>query len=95
MDQAVAIMNSLPKVDNIDPSNFPFQSQSFNSTARNLYLMDLKSVTLHLLVEQLGLTEPERYTWTLHDRFTVGPQLPCRPQGIWWSSEILTPSLRR
>ena len=75
VNQAVAIMNSLPKVDNIDPSTYPFQSQSFNPTARNLYLMDLKSTTLHLLVEQLGLTEPERYTWTLHDR-SVGPNCP-------------------
>jgi hypothetical protein len=67
-DQAFAIMNSLPNVDNIDLSLFPFQSQHFNSTAQGLYLTDLKSTTLHLLVEQLGLTEPERYTWTLHDR---------------------------
>jgi hypothetical protein len=68
VDQAFAIMNSLTNVDNIDLSQFPFQSQSFNYTAQGLYLTDLKSVTLHLLVEQMGLTEPERYTWTLHDR---------------------------
>ncbi len=68
VNQAFAIMNSLPKVDNINPSQYPFQSQSFNYKAQGLYLTDLKSVTLHLLVEQLGLTEPERYTWTLHDR---------------------------
>ena len=38
----------------------------------------LKSVTLHLLVEQMGLTEPERYTWTLHDRSTIpGSNLTC------------------
>ena len=51
-----------------DLHEFPFQSQTFNYQAQNLYLTDLKSMTLHLLVEQLGLTEPERYTWTLHDR---------------------------
>src|ERR1039458_6689248 len=39
--------------------------------------LDLKSTTLHLLVEQLGLTEPERYTWTLHDRYTAPGPLPC------------------
>jgi hypothetical protein len=68
VDQAFAIMNSLTNMDNLDLSQFPFQSQSFNYTAQGLYLTDLKSVTLHLLVEQMGLTEPERYTWTLHDR---------------------------
>lgn len=77
VDQAFAIMNSLTNVDNIDLSQFPFQSQSFNYTAQGLYLTDLKSVTLHLLVEQLGLTEPERYTWTLHDRYTAPGSLPC------------------
>jgi hypothetical protein len=74
-DQAFAIMNGLPSADNIDPSQFPFQSQTFNYQAMGAYLTDLKSVTLHLLVEQLGLTEPERYTWTLHER-DVGPKCP-------------------
>ena len=80
VDRAFAIMNSLNNVDSYssDLHEFPFQSQSFNYTAQNLYLTDLKSVMLHLLVEQLGLTEPERYTWTLHDRYTIpGITLPC------------------
>ena len=70
VDQAFAIMNSLTNVDSYSASlsEFPLQSQSFNSTAQALYLTDIKSVTLHLLVEQLGLAEPERYTWVLHDR---------------------------
>ncbi len=75
-DQAFAIMNQFftnyPNgVDgySADLSEFPFNSQHFNPTAQNLYLTDLKSVTLHLLVEQMGLAEPERYTWTLHDRY--------------------------
>ena len=75
-DQAFAIMNNFftnhpTGVDGYSPNltEFPFNSQSFNGTAVGLYLTDLKSVTLHLLVEQMGLTEPERYTWTLEDRF--------------------------
>ena len=95
VDQAFAIMNGLTNVDSYssDLHEFPFQSQSFNHTAQDLYLTDLKSVTLHLLVEQLGLTEPERYTWTLHDRYAApGSSCPVRKTwGIWWSSEILTP----
>ena len=77
VDEAFGIMNGLPNADDIDPSQFPFQSQTFNYQARGAYLTDLKSVTLHLLVEQLGLTEPERYTWTLHERFTAAGSLPC------------------
>jgi hypothetical protein len=76
-DQAFAIMNGLPDADSLDPSQFPFQSQTFNYQAMGAYLTDLKSVTLHLLVEQMGLTEPERYAWTLHERFTAAGPLPC------------------
>jgi hypothetical protein len=80
VDQAFAIMNSLNNVDSYssDLHEFPFSSQSISPTAQNLYLTDLKSVALHLLVEQLGLTEPERYTWTLHNRYAApGSTLPC------------------
>jgi hypothetical protein len=80
VDQAFAIMNSLTNVDSYssDLHEFPFQSQTVNYKAAGLYLTDIKSVALHLLVEQLGLTEPERYTWTLHDRYAkiVGVSCP-------------------
>ena len=64
-------MNSLTNVDSYSASlsEFPLQSQHINDLATALFLTDMKSVTLHLLVEQLGLAEPERFTWTLHDRF--------------------------
>jgi hypothetical protein len=78
VDQAFAIMNSVANVDSYssDLHEFPFQSQTFSYKAQNLYLTDLKSVALHLLVEQLGLTEPERYAWTLHDRY-IPPGTVC------------------
>lgn len=71
-DAAFAIMNSLTNVSFYSQTltaEFPNNSQAFNPMAQALYLLDLKSVTLHLIVEQLGLAEPERYTWTIHDRF--------------------------
>ena len=39
-----------------------------------LHLLDLKSVVLTLILEELGLTEPDRYIWTLRDR--VCPACP-------------------
>ena len=48
---------------------FPFDSQSINYTAESLGLTDIKSVALYLMVEEMGLAEPERYAWGLHDRF--------------------------
>jgi len=85
-DQAFTIMNNVfnaypSGVDGYTPNltEFPFNSQDFNGTAQGYYLTDLKSVILHLLVEQMGLAEPERYTWTLHDRVVFSP--PGCPTG--------------
>lgn len=77
VDSAMAIMNntftnnSRMSLDGYSSNlvEFPFDSQSFNYTAEELGLTDLKSVTLGAMVEQMGLAEPERYTWTLHDRY--------------------------
>jgi hypothetical protein len=51
-----------------DLSEYPPESLHINYEAQSLALTDLKSVTLHALVEQLGLAEPERFTWTLAER---------------------------
>lgn len=52
-----------------DLTDFPLESQQLNYTAQALGLFDMRSATLELLVEQMGLAEPERYAWTLHDRY--------------------------
>jgi hypothetical protein len=78
VDQAMAIMNSLTNVSQYTPNllEFPLQAQRINYEAQNLALTDLKSIALHLMVEQMGLAQPERYTWTLHDRQVITPP-PC------------------
>ena len=77
-DSAAATLNALTNVDSYSPdlSEFPLQSMHSNPQATALYLTDLKSATLHLLVEQLGLAQPERYTWTLHERYLI-PGTTC------------------
>lgn len=76
-DAAFAVMNSLTNVSSYsqDLTEFPLNSQRFNYTAQSLYLTDIKSVTLHLLLEQMGLASPERFTWTLAER-VVPPGCP-------------------
>lgn len=68
VDAAYALMNTVPSADSINLSLFPDQTLQYNYTAMADFLTDIKSVTLHLLVEQLGLADPERFVWTLHDR---------------------------
>jgi hypothetical protein len=80
-DAAFAIMNSVMGTNDLSSytpalDEFPFDSQAYNALAEGLFLTDLKSSVLHLLVEQMGLAQPERYVWTLHDRLP-GNGSPC------------------
>ena len=91
VDQAMAVLNSAftnnPQtgqyltngVDGFSPGllEYPLQSQSQNYRATALGLLDLKSQTLAVMMEQLGLADAIRYTWVLHNRYNVPNARPC------------------
>jgi hypothetical protein len=81
VDKAFAIMNSLTNVSSYSANltEFPLESMRFNPTAGALQLMDVKSTVLHLIVEQLGLADAIRFTWTIHDR-VAGANCPIGNQ---------------
>jgi hypothetical protein len=94
IDQAFDILNNaftnnptgvINGLDGYSPSlsEFPLNSQSINYSAQGAGLTDLKSHTLPLLIEQLGLANPVRYTWTLHQRYlpTFASGAPTSCQG--------------
>jgi hypothetical protein len=61
-------------------SEFPLNSEGVNYSAQVLNLQDVKSFALFSMVEQLGLADAIRYTWTLHTRF-VPVGAVCNPPG--------------
>ena len=75
---AFYILNScLSNVDTNQLTDFPLNSQAINFEASALGLVDLKSLTLGAMVEQMGLADPVRFAWTLHDRkLPTGAQCP-------------------
>jgi hypothetical protein len=77
IDKATAILNSLSKVSSYSSnlSEFPQEATRFNFRAQALGLTDLSSTALHILIENMGLAEPERYTWTLRSRIPA-PSCP-------------------
>jgi len=79
VDGTFTILNNLTNVSSYSASlsEFPLDSRHINYQAQALGVLDLKSATLGLMMEQLGLADPVRYTWTLHDRFHVSPGPPC------------------
>lgn len=78
VEKAFAVFNGLTNVSSYSPSltEFPMEAQRFNYQAQTLFLTDLKSTTMSLIMEQLGAAQPERYIWTLHARWHVGTP-PC------------------
>jgi len=81
VDAAFAILNNLTNVDSYSPnlSEFSLETRHLNYQAQALGLYDLKSWALGILVEQMGLCDPVRYDWALHDRVHIspGPQCPA------------------
>jgi hypothetical protein len=76
VDSAFRILNDLPPASQMDINDFPLDEIRFNYTAAALHLYDLKSAALELLIGRLGLTDPERWTWTLRDR-ALQPGASC------------------
>ena len=69
VEQAIEIINNLPKASEANLGEFSFDTLRVNAPAKTLSLLDLKSVALSQMVFWLGLSEPERYVHTLraHD----------------------------
>jgi hypothetical protein len=61
-------------------SEFPLSTININYQAQALGMFDLKSITLGMLMEQMGLADPVRYDWTLHNRYEE-PNTTC-PVGM-------------
>lgn len=70
VEAAFKVFNDLPNVSSFSDqlNEFPKATARVNFTAQRLSLLDLKSITMGLILEQLGLTAPERYVWTIRQR---------------------------
>jgi hypothetical protein len=78
VEQAIAILNDVTNVSlySSQLTEFPFDSTRFNFRAAALFLLDMKSQTLSLMLEELGLASSERWTWCLRGREVFTPP-PC------------------
>lgn len=72
VEQAIGILNALPPASQMSATltEFPLDVKSQNGTAATLGLTDVKSYTLAILLEQMGLANPERFVWNLRTRET-------------------------
>jgi hypothetical protein len=72
--KAFDILNALPPCTTMsaDLSEFPLEgTREVNNLAQSLGMRDIKSRVLALMMEQLGLANPQRFVWGLRSRFIL------------------------
>jgi hypothetical protein len=76
VEQAIATLNAIPPAGELsqDLTEYPLSSLRYNATADTRHVLDLESFSLSLLLEQMGLANPERFVWGLRNR--TGSHVP-------------------
>jgi hypothetical protein len=65
VESAIQVLNDLPAASEMVLTNYPLATQGINFTAQAQGLFDLKSMTLSLLLAQMGLAQPTRNVYVL------------------------------
>lgn len=73
VEAAIKIFNDLPSASDMSPTlaEWPLETGRFNYTAQELRIIDIKSLVLSCLLEQMGLACPERYAFTIFQRIPL------------------------
>jgi hypothetical protein len=69
IDKAFKMINEVPSASSVDLNDFTLTSQRVNHRAAALGLVDLKSYTLSLMMQEMGLGDPVRFVYTLRSRW--------------------------
>ena len=72
VESAIQILNDLPPASQINLSNYALDTRRINFAAQSQSLQDLKSSTLPVLLEQMGLAHPTASVWCLRN-FSFNP----------------------
>ncbi len=67
VEAAIGMLNALPPASSIELTNYPLDVWRINYQAQSTNLLDLKSKTLFLLLEQMGLADPIRFAYCIRD----------------------------
>ena len=75
IDAAMRMLNEVPSVSRMsaDLEEFPLNSVHIHDEAAQLGLIDLKSLALQLLTEEIGLTDPIRWNYAIRRRINITP----------------------
>src|SRR5216117_3319039 len=73
IEKAIKILNDLPPASQLNVDDYPMTAERANFRAAALGLLDLKPSALKPIVEEMGLAGPNRYVYTLRNRYQPGP----------------------
>lgn len=75
IDAAMRVLNEVPHVRRMsaDLDEFPLNSVHIHDEAAQLGLIDLKSLALQLMTEEIGLTDPIRWNYAIRRRINITP----------------------
>jgi hypothetical protein len=83
VESAIQILNNLPLASQLAPTNFPPDTQYYSPYCQSIFVKDLKSQTLSLLLEHLGLAKPTRSMYVLHHWDPTLMQSPTNFNSDW------------
>jgi hypothetical protein len=67
VESAMALLNQIPPASVLDLEDYPFHVIRVNFRAQALKVVDLKSRVIQLLLEEMGLGDPVRWTFCVRD----------------------------
>jgi hypothetical protein len=72
---ALDAFNAIPPASALatNLSSFPTESMRHNFRAEALHLVDLKSQVMEMITREVGLSQPDRWTWCLRAQTATGP----------------------
>jgi hypothetical protein len=88
VERAIGVINALPPASGMDLTNFPLATRLYNYLAGAQDQYDLKTATLGLLLEQMGLAPPIRNVFALR-RFDW--LFFCPAPGLYFLDEMTWP----
>lgn len=88
VESAIQIVNNLPPASQIVVQSYPIASLHENFTAQAQSLCDLKSQTLSLLIEHLGLAEPARSIYVLQQWNPILANLTSLPLDVFDGTSV-------
>jgi hypothetical protein len=80
VESAIAILNNLPQASQITNDSgrlyiggqpVPFDTKRVNYRAEVLGMVDVKSTAMRILLEEMGLAEPERWCFAIRNRMVI------------------------